>query len=62
MRSIWMQVLKSSHHWAASAYLYVRGSLCYGWFEALEHSPAPNENAVCPVKQLIGISVHEKTQ
>jgi hypothetical protein len=28
----------------------------------LEHSPAPIEPAVCPVKQLIGISVHEKKQ
>jgi hypothetical protein len=62
MRSTPFEFLQLLHHWAATGYLIVRGALCNGWYEALEHSPAPLEPAVCPVKQLIGMSVHEKTQ
>lgn len=62
MRSISLQILQVFHHWAASAYLTVRGVFAHGWFEVLEHSPADQESAVCPVKQLIGISVHEQPQ
>lgn len=61
MRSI-IEILQVLHHWIASAYLTVCSALAHGWFEALEHSPHEKEEAVCPVKQLIGISVHEQTQ
>mgnify|MGYP001187890647 FL=1 len=62
MRSTPIEFLQVLHHWVANAYLTVRGAFCNGWYEALEHSPAPIEPAVCPVKQRIGISVHEKKQ
>ncbi|MCR2745432.1 hypothetical protein [Limnobacter parvus] len=62
MRSIMIEILRVLHRWAASAYLIVCSALAHGWFEALEHSSVEKEDAVCPVKQLIGISVHEQTQ
>lgn len=62
MRSITIEILRVLHHWAASAYLIICSAFAHGWFEALEHSAVEKENAVCPVKQLIGISVHEQTQ
>lgn len=60
MRSTLIQFLQVLHHYAAAAYLTVRGACCHGWYEALEYAPVPLEDTVCPVKQLIGISVHEK--
>ena len=62
MRSTFIQILQVLHGWVASAYLVVRNTLSCGWYEAFEHSPVQREDAVCPVKQLIGISVHEQTQ
>jgi len=62
MRSTLFKFLQVLHHWVAFGYLTVHGAVCNGWYEAFEHSPAPNESPLCPVKQLIGISVHEKTQ
>lgn len=62
MRSPSIQFSSLLHQWAATAYLAVRGMFCHGWYEAFEHSPAAIDVPVCPVKQLIGISVHEKTQ
>ena len=62
MRSLPIQLLQVLHQWVATAYLAVRGACCHGWFEAFEHSCAEPEEPVCPVKQLIGMSVHEKTQ
>jgi hypothetical protein len=50
------------HHWLATAYLTVRSTFSHGWYEAFEHAPAVAEAPVCPVKQLLGMSVHEKTQ
>lgn len=62
MRSTLFQILQVLHHWVAVVYLTIRGSFCHGWYEALEHAPAPLEDIKCPVKQLIGISVHDKAQ
>ncbi|BET25494.1 hypothetical protein EV673_3225 [Limnobacter thiooxidans] len=62
MQSLPIQLLQVLHQWAAIAYLAVRSACCHGWFEAFEHSCAEPEEPVCPVKQLIGMSVHEKTQ
>jgi hypothetical protein len=62
MRSTLIQLLQVLHQWVAVAYLIVRNTLSHGWYEALEHSSVQREDAVCPVKQLIGIPVHEKTQ
>ena len=60
MRSIWIQSLKVLHHYAAAAYLAVRGACCHGWYEAFEYAQTPLEDTVCPVKQLIGVSANEK--
>ena len=62
MRSTLIEFLQVLHQWVATAYLTVHGAFGNGWYEAFEHSPAPIEPAVYPVKQLIGISVHEKKQ
>ena len=62
MRSTLTQLLQGLHYGAASAYLIVRNTLSHGWYEAFEYSPVQGEDVVCPVKQLIGISVHEQTQ
>ncbi|VWX35475.1 conserved hypothetical protein [Limnobacter sp. 130] len=62
MRSNPIDFLQLLHRWVATGYLTVHGAFSNGWYEAFEHAPAPLETAVCPVKQLIGISVHEKTQ
>jgi hypothetical protein len=57
-----IRFLQLLHQWAATTYLTVRSTLSSGWYEAFEHSPAAVEVPMCPVKQLIGKSVHEKTQ
>lgn len=62
MRSLPIQLLQVLHQWVATAYLAVRGACCHGWYEALEHSYPEPEHPVCPVKQLLGISVNEETQ
>jgi hypothetical protein len=62
VRSIPIQILQVLHHWAAVAYMTTRGIFCHGWYEAFEHSAAPVEQTVCPVKQMIGISFHDKQQ
>lgn len=62
MRSTFIQILQVLHRSVASAYLIIRNTLSNGWYEAFEYSPVQCEDAVCPVKQLIGISVHEQTQ
>lgn len=62
MRSFPIQLLQGLHQWAATAYLAVRGACCHGWYEALEYSCVESEAPVCPVKQLVGVTVREKTQ
>jgi len=52
MRSTLIEFLQVLHQWVATAYLTVHGAFGNGWYEAFEHSPAPIEPAVCPVKQL----------
>lgn len=62
MRSLLFQLSQALHHWVAIAYLAARDACCHGWYEALEHSNPEPEQPVCPVKQLLGISVHEETR
>jgi|JI7StandDraft_1071085.scaffolds.fasta_scaffold141301_3 hypothetical protein len=62
MHSLSIRFLQVLHQWAATAYLAVRSACCHGWYEAFEHSWVEPEEPACPVKQLLGVSVREKTQ